>query len=294
MTPEEVLSHPSTVLSQAQREAYFEQGYVCVERVISDEWLTRLNRVTESFVGGSREVDASNEVYDLAPGHDSHRPRIRRLQHPDVRHPDYWAFATGLIADVAAAVVGPDVVFHNSKLNFKWNDGRDHVAWHQDICFYPHTNYSPLTIGVYLHDTGEDDGPLGFLPQSHEGPLFDHYDESGRWAGRLPDETVADLDLRRAVYSPAPAGSITVHNCRTVHGSQPSASPESRPLLLCSYTSADALPYTPHPDPRDHAYATVRGKPARWAHHDPRPCPMPPDWSKGYTSIFAHQAGEKS
>jgi len=38
----------------------------------------------------------------------------------------------------------------------------------------------------------------------------------------------------------------------------------------------------------------VRGEPARWAHHDPRPCPIPPDWSKGrgYRTIFTWQQKE--
>jgi len=36
----------------------------------------------------------------------------------------------------------------------------------------------------------------------------------------------------------------------------------------------------------------VRGSPARWAHHDPQPCLLPPDWSGGYTSIFALQQEE--
>ena len=37
----------------------------------------------------------------------------------------------------------------------------------------------------------------------------------------------------------------------------------------------------------------VRGKAARWAEHDPRPCQIPPDWSGGYTSLFALQQGEE-
>ena len=34
--------------------------------------------------------------------------------------------------------------------------------------------------------------------------------------------------------------------------------------------------------------AIVRGRRARWAEFDPRPCLMPPDWS-GHQSLFAHQ-----
>jgi hypothetical protein len=37
----------------------------------------------------------------------------------------------------------------------------------------------------------------------------------------------------------------------------------------------------------------VRGRAARVAHHDPRPCLLPPDWSGGYTSIFAVQQEEE-
>ena len=34
MTPEQVLAQPPRVLSQAQREAYFTDGYLLVERLI--------------------------------------------------------------------------------------------------------------------------------------------------------------------------------------------------------------------------------------------------------------------
>ena len=34
MTPEEILSYPARVLTQAQRENYFERGYVGVESLV--------------------------------------------------------------------------------------------------------------------------------------------------------------------------------------------------------------------------------------------------------------------
>ena len=39
MTPEEILACEPRVLSQAQREFYFEHGYVMVESLISADWL---------------------------------------------------------------------------------------------------------------------------------------------------------------------------------------------------------------------------------------------------------------
>ena len=37
----------------------------------------------------------------------------------------------------------------------------------------------------------------------------------------------------------------------------------------------------------------MRGRPALWAHHDGRPCLVPPDWSGGYTSLYAMQQQEE-
>ena len=292
MEPERILAEPSRVLTEDQRESYFETGYVTVESIIPDDWIERLNEVTAGFVARSRAVTGSGDDFDVADGHNADSPRIRRLKMPDRQHEAYWEFATGLIADVAADLVGPDVVFHHSKLNFKWDAGTDDVKWHQDIQFYPHTNYSPLTIGTYLADTGMGDGPLMVVPGSHNGPLFDQYDEAGNWVGCLSAEDSSRVDVDNVVYLTGSAGSITVHNCRTVHGSPPTTKPSGRPLLLNAYASADAFPYTAHPQPTRNTGTVIRGQPARWAHHDPRPCLIPPDWSGGYESIFAAQDEE--
>ena len=185
MLNREILAEQPRVLTQEQRAFYFQHGYLLVEGLVDQEWLDRLCAVTASFVEKSRSASPEDGVFDLAPGHTPEQPRLRRVNTPDQRHDAYWAFATGIVADVAADLVGSNVVFHHSKLNFKWNDGADGVGWHQDIPFYPHSNYSPLTIGLYLADTETTDGPVAVIDESHEGPLYDHYDADGRWAGCL-------------------------------------------------------------------------------------------------------------
>ncbi len=293
MTPEQILSHPARVLTQAQRESYFEKGYVLVENVVPDEWIERLRDVTNEFVERSREISESDAVWDLEPDHTPEQPRLRRLTSPVEQHPAYWEFASdSIVADVAADIVGPNVKFHHSKLNFKWAEGGEEVKWHQDIQFWPHTNYSPATIGTLLYDCGPDQGPLGGLPGSHNGPLYDLYNDDGTWNGALSDADAASLDLEDVEYMTGPAGSLTIHNCRTVHGSPPNQSDTGRPLLLYAYSAADAFTYTYNPIMSSYFGAIVRGQPARYAHHDPRPCQIPPDWSGGYQSLFATQQGE--
>jgi ectoine hydroxylase-related dioxygenase (phytanoyl-CoA dioxygenase family) len=140
-----------------------------------------------------------------------------------------------------------------------------------------------------------EQGPLGVLPKSHLiDPMLSQYDAEGHWTGCLSAADCARLDLAKAQFLPGPAGSLTIHNCRTLHYSARNDSDLGRPLLLNTMTSADAMPYTVNPIKPKHDQFMVRGERARFAHHDPRPCLIPPDWSKGYSSIFALQQEEEA
>ena len=295
MTPEQILDIEPVVLTQAQREFYFREGYLLLPGVIDAGWLEQLREATQKLVERSRAVDKSDEIFDLEPGHRADAPRLRRVSRPVEHDPAYWSYVTqSVLPDIVSDLVGPDVKFHHSKLNFKWLKGGEEVKWHYDISFWPHTNYSPLTVGTYLYDCGMDQGPLAVLPRSHEiEPMLSQYDDNGKWTGCLGSRDLERLDLSKAQYLTGPAGSLTLHNCRTLHSSPKNLSDLGRPLLLNTFSSADAFPYTVNPLRSPFDQAIVRGKPARFAHHDPRPCLLPPDWSGGYSSIFALQQREE-
>jgi ectoine hydroxylase len=278
------------VLSDAQRAHYYERGWVAVEGVVDAPWLERLRAVTATFVDQSRSLTESNVIFDLDTGHCAAQPRLRRLSSPTDLHDTYWEFASnGPIVDVAVDLLGPDVKFHHSKLNFKAPRGGEEVKWHQDIQFWPHTNYDLLTIGVFLEDVEPGMGEVGFVSGSHAGALYDLYD-GDTWVGALADADVAAAGVDAAEYPVGPAGTITVHNCRTVHGSAPNRTQRARPLLLQTYAAADAFSYTDLVKRSPHGEELVRGRPARWARHDPRPCLVPP--TGPYRPIFAVQQRE--
>ena len=296
MTPDEILSIKPQILSQKQRELYFENGYILLEKLLPEQWIERLRAATDAMVEKSRSISKSDAVWDLDKGHTSQNPRLRRLSSMNDHHPTYWEYASAAnspLPDAIADLVGPDVKFHHSKLNFKWSKGGDEVKWHQDISFWPHTNYSPCTAGTYIYDCNAEQGPLGVLRGSHNGPVVDQYNEKGEWVGCLKPEDAAAVDTAKIDFLDGPAGSVTIHNCRTLHYSKANWSETPRPLLLNVYSAANAMPYTYNPLQSRYYGANVRGKPARWAYHDPRPCLLPPDWSGGYTSIFAVQQQEQ-
>jgi ectoine hydroxylase len=264
------------VLNRTQRTAYQRDGFLAVAGLVDATWLRRLRAVTAEFVAHSRTLTESNLIFDLEPDHTADSPRLRRLVSPADLHETFWEFmSSSVIVDVVEDLIGPDIKFHHSKLNFKAACGGEAVKWHQDIQFWPHTNYSPLTVGVFLDDVEPNMGNVGFIPGSHLGELFDQYD-GDTWVGCISDADLARANVTRAVFPVGPAGSITVHNCRTVHGSAPNRSDRERPLLLQTYSAADAFPYTDIVRASPHGDMLIRGNPARWARHDPRPCQVGP------------------
>lgn len=290
MTPEAILSNPSLVLSRTERERFFEQGFAWKPGYLPQHWLERLHAVTAAQIERARQETESGEAFDLGPGHSAEQPNVRRLRAVVDRDPCYWDLARDpLLTDLVADLVGPDVKFHSGKLNCKSAGAGDAVKWHQDIQAWPHTCFSVLTLGVYLEDVGPEQGPLAVVPGSHRGPLFDQM-PGGSWTGHLSDADVAGLDTAQAVELAGPAGSVMAIDCCVVHGSRPNLSGQGRPLLLYVYSSADACAYMPAPTPTSHTGELVRGRMPERAHLDPRPCPLPPDWSRiGYRSIYAAQ-----
>jgi len=231
------------LLTDEQLHSYEELGYLQLDSFVSEEWLDRLRAASAEFVEQSRSLSESTQALDLEPSHTADAPRLRRLTSPFLHHETFREFTLeGPPARLAQALLGGPARFHHSKLNYKWADGGEEIKWHQDIQFWPHTDFTPLTIGVYLEDVDDEMGPMGVLPRSHRGPLFDMYGSDGRWAGSLNDADIATLDLEPMAWLQGPAGSTTVHNCCMIHGSVPNNSARPRPLLLQTYSAIDSYP----------------------------------------------------
>jgi ectoine hydroxylase-related dioxygenase (phytanoyl-CoA dioxygenase family) len=290
MKRQDVLKHPATVLTEAQRDAFFENGFVALPNYVPEHWLVRLRAAMGELLDRSRGKTETDSIYVLEEGHSADTPRLHRVASPQDQHPTFWQFiADPVMTDLAADVVGPDVKFHHAKLNVKSGKGSRGFSWHQDIPAWPHTDFSPVTIGIYIDGCTDDQGPLTVAEGSQEGPLFSMYDDAGNFVVKIPDRDLGWLTedkIRRITGGP---GTTLLLNCRAVHGSAPNKGEAARPLLLPVYSSADSFPYTPSPIPSPHQGDIVRGRPAQFASFDTRPVEMPPDWRGGYKPVWAHK-----
>ena len=291
MKPQDVLKHPTNVLTAAQRQQFFDEGFLVLPNYVPEPWLARLRAAMAELLERSRAIRETDSIYILEEGHSASDPRLHRISSPQDQHPVFWEFMTDpVMTDLAADVVGPDVKFHHAKLNVKSGKGTQGFGWHQDIPAWPHTDYSPVTIGIYIDGCTPDQGPLTVAEGSHAGPLFSMYDEDRNFVVKIREKDLGwltDDRIRRITGGP---GTTLLLNCRAVHGSAPNkadggAAAAAAGLFLRRFLRLHAEP-DPEPAPgRRRARISRRASPAS----TPRPVEMPPDWRFGYKAVWQHK-----
>jgi phytanoyl-CoA hydroxylase len=282
------------MLSEREIDQYRRTGYLVVEGVLDKALLSRARQVIAEFVAGAAQVSKPDSVYDLEPAHVPQAPRVRRIKSPHVNHPLFWEIARlPKLIGLLAQLLGPSGVrLHGSKINLKAPHYGSPVEWHQDWAFYPHTNDDILAVGVMLDDMLLENGPLMVMPGTHKGPVYDHHVD-GCFSGAI-DPSAVDLDFSQAVPLTAPAGSMSFHHVRLVHGSAQNTSRRPRQLLLYEYAAADAWPLMGISDVVNFNQRLVAGKPTI----EPRivdvpvRMPLPPSPHQG--SIYENQTGAQN
>jgi len=278
-------------LTDEQVAFYQDNGYLVVEGVLSPEKLGRLRAETDAIIAAAAGVAANDELYDLEDSHRPDNPRVRRIKEPFKHNAFFWDLAVDPdVTDIVAQLVGPDVRIYGGKMNIKAAGYGAPVEWHQDWAFYPHTNDDVLATGILLDDCDEQNGPLMVLPGSHKGPVYDHHNE-GYFCGAF-DPGTAGLDVSGAAKLMGPAGSMTIHHVRAVHGSALNTSNRQRRLLLTEYAAADAWPLTGlRPDFDAFEGRMARGVSSTAPRLAPVPVRMPFPAARAQGSIYENQKG---
>ena len=230
------------MLTVEQVETFNTDGYLSVDSVLSPEELDELRRVTDEFVEQSRNVTENDATFDLEPGHTAESPQLRRIIRPVSKHPVYEKFVHHEdILNIVESLLGPNLRYHNNKMNMKNSGHGSAVEWHQDWAFYPHTNDDLLEVGIALDDMTEENGALMVIPGSHKDKVWDHH-QDGLFVGAVTDPTFQPDD---AVSVTVKAGGITLHHVRMVHGSKPNESDKPRRMFFIGFYATDAWPLIP-------------------------------------------------
>lgn len=229
------------VLSKEQVASYRELGYLALPGHLPSDIVDEANREIERLSEHASQIAQSDELIDLEDTHTPDQPRIRRIKRPDLQSRFFdQLMRSDRILGPARELIGPDIRMHTTKLNMKQAGYGAEVKWHQDFAFYPHTNDDVLAVGIVFDDMDLENGPLQVFPGTHRGPIHDHHVE-GVFAGSI-DLAEAGLTAADAVPLTGPAGTVTIHHARIVHGSAINTSSHDRRMLFYEMMAADAFP----------------------------------------------------
>jgi ectoine hydroxylase-related dioxygenase (phytanoyl-CoA dioxygenase family) len=243
------------MLTAQQIRHYAHNGFLVVEKLFDEQQVARALRAIDELLS----PDNADRPYELEPQDGN---TVRRIWSPTQRHEVFRQMAAEpRLLDCIEKLIGPDILFHYSKLNMKGPKVGSVVEWHQDFSYYPHTNSDLLTALIFLDDARHDNGCLRVVPGSHRHGLLSH-EIGGFFRGK-----VQGVDEERAIHVEVPAGSVLFLHCLTLHASARNTSQRPRRTFLPAYRAADAFPiyFGPHAAHNEPGIELLRGRRARTA-----------------------------
>ena len=236
-------------LNKKELNFYKKNGYLVKEKLISNKEINKINSLIDKII--NKEEKKKTKIKNLGGSYNnnfvynsnsSNKREILRLNNPTYYNKLFFNLSRNKkIINIAKKLLGGSVRFHHCKLNFKLPSKKGgEVSWHQDWAFYPHTNDDLITVGVYLEDCYEENGPLQVIPKSHKQKIFSHHNKSKEFVGKICEK----INSKNKKSLTGKAGTVTFHHVRTVHGSGLNLKNSKRPLMLFGYTNTDAWPLT--------------------------------------------------
>ena len=199
------------MLTDAQKEMFRQSGYICP--------------LTAIDAGTSARILAQLESFEAA--HGGFGQLLRFKAH--LRLAALMELATHpRILDAVEDLIGPDILLFTSTL---WpknaGDGR-YVSWHQDSAYFGFDRHEEVTAWVALTPSHAGNGCVRVMPGSHLGPEYRHEETFARDNLLIRGQTIHGLDEAKAVNLELEPGQFSLHQERTVHGSQPNTSRSRR------------------------------------------------------------------
>ena len=154
---------------------------------------------------------------------------------------------------ISEQILGPELYCHQYKVILKQPFGKLTLPWHQDYGPWSHHDDMPapraLSIGIFLDEVGEFNGPIMYIPGSHREGLipYELLEVPGTTPiPSLPDATVTRLAIPGGIVAPhGPPGSVTIFDSCLAHASGPNQSPNPRNLIYLSYNPVSNAFRTP-------------------------------------------------
>ncbi len=283
-----------SLLNQSQKDQFWKEGYIVIEDAVSASELKALRLTFADWVEESKlhtedygETLDGRPRFDLQPGHSAQMPGLRRIQSPEeVSKVFANTMRNARTVDFCVDLLGPNLRFHHGKVNSKLPGTATKIKFHQDFPFQPMTHHDMITCLLFIDDVTLKNGPLEVVPQTHTGPLYQHWHD-GVFTGAVSDD-VYEEHKDNVIKCTGKSGSVCLMHVNLLHGSAPNLSKNPRTLYITTYYAEDAIELSPNHLPSTFTHELVRGEVSGHVRCTPYEMQLP-EVPKD-TSFFAQQA----
>ena len=142
------------------------------------------------------------------------------------------------ILDMAAALLGPDIILWLTHLFCKLPTSRREVPWHQDGQYWPIRPWATCTVWLALDKVDRGNGAMRVIAGSHTRQDYRHHADDN------PDLTLnqvigpEQLDVDAVRYIELEPGQVSLHDVGIVHGSAANSSGRRRAGQAMRYMPA--------------------------------------------------------
>ncbi|MFE8015396.1 ectoine hydroxylase [Streptomyces antibioticus] len=238
--------------------AYERDGFLTVDRLISDDEVTVCRRELERLVSDPQVRADPRSIVE---------PRSQEIRSVFEVHKLSPVFAS-LVRDErlvgrARQILGSDVYVHQSRINVKPGFGAGGFYWHSDFETWHAEDGLPnmrtVSVSIALTENRDTNGSLMIMPGSHRTFLGcagatpkDNYKKSLQMqdAGTPSDEALTELAGEYGIrLFTGPAGSATWFDCNCMHGSGDNITPFPRSNVFIVFNSVENAAVEPFAAP---------------------------------------------
>ncbi|SEB16526.1 ectoine hydroxylase [Thalassobacillus cyri] len=236
-------------LSKEQLDSYERNGFLQIENFFSEDEVSELQKGIFELQDDSKDVTSDKVIRE--PQSDE----IRSIFH--VHNDDEYFKKVAYdqrILDIVNHLLGSDVYIHQSRINYKPGFTGKEFDWHSDFETWHVEDGMPrmraVSLSIALSDNYTFNGPLMLIPGSQNYYVScvgetpdDNYKESlKKQKLGVPDQESLRWLAEQGGGISVPtgkAGSITLFESNTMHGSNGNITPYSRNNLFMVYNSVE-------------------------------------------------------
>jgi ectoine hydroxylase-related dioxygenase (phytanoyl-CoA dioxygenase family) len=224
-------------LSQEQVDCFWQDGYLKIGKVLTDEEIAALRQEYDDIFAQARAGKigfrnlAIDHTDDLETKNRAEKQMLQIMQMCEISIAFRKVIYHERILDVIEDLIGPNIqLFHDQALYKPAYQGGP-VHWHQDNAYWRCSPANLVSAWLTLDDVDEHNGAMQFIPGTH---LHVVGHERATTSNTLLDSG-SHADASQKVVVDLPAGGITIHHCQTLHMTAPNTTARQRRALAIHF-----------------------------------------------------------